>query len=479
MKLSSLKTVGLILMLLLLTLAPAAAEDMRELPVQARLTREKLRQQAVNEKKTADAAARASQALIRRDRSALKRNIAQLEAETQQLKLAIQELNKTAQQQQKIETELTQKLTETDKMIKELVGVIRINAKDVDALVNQNLQSALNRQPASFLSSVNDEARFPGMDDVRNLAAALQKQIEISGEVGLRQGTIVDRAGAEISCDILLLGPFTAAYRSASEVGFLNYSANSGKLYALSRLPAKRLQQQLASYMEGKSDTVPIDISRGAALRKLTHELNLSEEIPKGGPIVWPIMLILGLGILIILERSFFLIRNHLNADTLFLQVENAVATGDWPAATRICEKVQKKPIARVLLAALPCHKMPREEIENTLQEAILKEIPPLERFLSTLGMLAAIAPLLGLLGTVTGMIDTFHVITLYGTGDPRLMSGGISEALVTTMLGLAVAIPLMVAQTLLNRTVEKRIGLLEEKAVALVNIIDKNRIRS
>jgi biopolymer transport protein ExbB len=99
-----------------------------------------------------------------------------------------------------------------------------------------------------------------------------------------------------------------------------------------------------------------------------------------------------------------------------------------------------------------------------------------MERFLSTLGMLAAIAPLLGLLGTVTGMIETFHAITLHGTGDPRLMSGGISEALVTTMLGLSTAIPLMLAQTMFNRTVDNRIGEMEEKAMALVNIIHKNR---
>ncbi len=91
--------------------------------------------------------------------------------------------------------------------------------------------------------------------------------------------------------------------------------------------------------------------------------------------------------------------------------------------------------------------------------------------------MLAAISPLLGLLGTVTGMIDTFHVITLHGTSDPKLMSGGISEALVTTMLGLGVAIPLMLAQTLLNRSIEKEIGTMEEKAVALVNIIHKSRL--
>jgi biopolymer transport protein ExbB len=117
--------------------------------------------------------------------------------------------------------------------------------------------------------------------------------------------------------------------------------------------------------------------------------------------------------------------------------------------------------------------------MENALQEAILREIPSMERFLSTLGMLAAIAPLLGLLGTVTGMIDTFHVITLHGTGDPRLMSGGISEALITTMLGLSVAIPLMLAHTLFNRAVERNIGELEEKAVALVNLVHKSRVGS
>jgi biopolymer transport protein ExbB len=115
---------------------------------------------------------------------------------------------------------------------------------------------------------------------------------------------------------------------------------------------------------------------------------------------------------------------------------------------------------------------MRREDKENALQEAILREIPPLERYLSTLGILAAIAPLLGLLGTVTGMINTFHVITFYGASDPRMMSGGISEALVTTMLGLAVAIPIMLCHTLINRKVETLISTMEEKAVAFVNAV-------
>jgi biopolymer transport protein ExbB len=90
--------------------------------------------------------------------------------------------------------------------------------------------------------------------------------------------------------------------------------------------------------------------------------------------------------------------------------------------------------------------------------------------------MLAAIAPLLGLLGTVTGMINTFHVITYYGTGDPRMMSGGISEALVTTMLGLSVAIPIMLCHTLLSGKVENLIGQMEKKAVSFVNTLFKAR---
>jgi biopolymer transport protein ExbB len=112
------------------------------------------------------------------------------------------------------------------------------------------------------------------------------------------------------------------------------------------------------------------------------------------------------------------------------------------------------------------------------LTEAILRELPRLERGLSMLAIFGAVAPLLGLLGTVTGMIDTFRVITLFGTGDPKLMSGGISEALITTEIGLAVAIPIMLLYTFLRRKVDGIVGEMEEKAVGLSNIILKERAR-
>jgi biopolymer transport protein ExbB len=269
--------------------------------------------------------------------------------------------------------------------------------------------------------------------------------------------------------------PAAAAATAAATAG----TADGPHLYALSRLPARRIQKQLSAYMAGESEAVPLDVSRGGALRQLTHELRLWEQIPKGGGIVWPILAILAVGVLIILERTVFLLRRRTNGDGLIHRIEPLAAQHNWEGCGEACAPLKRKPLARVIQAGLTCCHMQREEMENALQEAILREIPSMERFLSTLGMLAAIAPLLGLLGTVTGMIDTFHVITLHGTGDPRLMSGGISEALVTTMLGLSVAIPLMLAHTLFNRAVERNIGELEEKAVALVNLVHKSKVGS
>jgi biopolymer transport protein ExbB len=132
-----------------------------------------------------------------------------------------------------------------------------------------------------------------------------------------------------------------------------------------------------------------------------------------------------------------------------------------------------------VLEAGLNARNEDRETLESVLQEAILRELPRVERGLSVLAIFGAVAPLLGLLGTVTGMIDTFRVITLFGTGDPKLMSGGISEALVTTELGLAVAIPIMLMHTFLSRRVDAIVGEMEEKAVGLTNIIQKERRRN
>jgi biopolymer transport protein ExbB len=456
--------------------SPLYGRDMRELQVRAQQAKEALKQKAAAELQAAQQEAARSRGRIVSDKSALKAAIAKLKAQNRDLQKAVEKLTVEHRALDEKEKVLSQKLAQTDSMIRELVGVIRVNAKDLSALMNENLQTALMGKTPDFLGAITRQSKFPGMKDIRKMSDTFFNQIKNSGEVTLTRGSMVNRAGREVEADILVLGCFTAAYRWGGEVGFLNYSDSGQKLYALSRLPSDRLQKQILRYMEGRDEAVPVDVSRGAALRQLTHELSLWRQIPKGGPIVWPILGILGLGIAIVIERIIFLMRRKFDADSVIGRIDDLAAHQDWDACQKTCAPFREKAVVRVVKAGLDCCHLAREEMENALQEAILKEIPSMERYLSTLGMLAAIAPLLGLLGTVTGMIDTFHVITQHGTVDPRMMSGGISVALVTTMLGLSVAIPIMLAHTLLSRAVDNIIGQMEEKAVALVNIVHKNR---
>lgn len=459
----------------LMVSAPLAAEEMRELPRAANQARESLAAKAREEKAAAEKAAAESRSQVLADRSALEKAVAELEASRNRLRAEVTRLEEAGSKLAAEEGKVNEELAQTDGMVRELVGQIRINAKDLDTLISQNPQSAVGEKPASFLSAVAEDERFPGMDEIRSMTGALLDQIRRTGEVSLQRGTMVDRAGKEVEADILLIGPFTAAYRLGGETGFLNHGSG-GKLYALSRLPGSSLEKQLNRYMEGKEEAVPLDISRGGALRQLTHQLTLVDQINSGGPIVWPILIILAGGLLIVAERSARLFARRHASLPLLDQIRERSATGDWSGCQELCRQWSRKPLARVLLAGLLAKDLQREDMENVLQEAILKEIPSLERFLSTLGMLTAIAPLLGLLGTVTGMINVFHVITLHGASDPRLMSGGISEALVTTMLGLSVAIPLMLLHNVLSRGVDRMIGDLEEQSVALVNIIHHHR---
>jgi biopolymer transport protein ExbB len=223
---------------------------------------------------------------------------------------------------------------------------------------------------------------------------------------------------------------------------------------------------------------VYVDLSGGGALRQITHKPSPWEQIRSGGPVVWPILAIALLALLLVLERIVSLRRVHGNTDRLMDEMNRLASQGDWKACEDLVEGYEDKdwPVLNVLAAGLSGRHEDRETQENILQEAILREVPRLERFLAILAILGAVAPLLGLLGTVTGMIDTFRVITLYGTGDPKMMSGGISEALITTELGLTVAIPIMLFHTFLSRRVDNLVGDMEEKGVALANIIQKER---
>jgi len=458
------------------------AEDARQISVEAGKIRAAVLKKAQLEKQEATKEAKASRKKILSDKTALTASIADLKSEINDLKLKNKKLEKENVKLAAKEAQLATEYNGKDAMMKELTGFIRIAAKDIDALLSQSINSALEPGREKKIRPILSKAKFPGMDDIKSMVDILFDEIAVTGQVRIIDGPMVNRAGKETVAKILTLGNFTAAYQAdengKTEAGFLLFSGKSRSLFALSKLPPSFLSKKIKKYMAGESEDVPIDISHGAALRQITHRTNLKLQIQKGGPIVWPILCIGFFALIIIMERLFFLRKANINADKMMDKVNVLAETEQWDECVKICEKQKGRPVPRVLLAGINSRNQTREEMENILQETILREIPRLEKFLSTLGILAAIAPLLGLLGTVTGMINTFHVITFYGTGDPKMMSGGISEALTTTMLGLGVAIPIMLFHTFLSRNVETIISQMEEKGVALANIVFKGKAK-
>ncbi|BBO85465.1 biopolymer transporter ExbB [Desulfosarcina ovata subsp. sediminis] len=429
-------------------------------------------QKARADYESAQAEARESQQRILEYKATLTSVVADLAGRVDQLTTDIADLQRRLDELQAAETAQTQKQTEARMDMREYTGVIREAARELETTLSQSHFTAFETERMNRLKPVLAEHRFPGMDDITTISDLFFQEMVLSGEVDLRPGTVVDAGGTQTTADILTIGPFCAAYRTEAQTGFLRYGEENQHFFALSKAPPLAMRRNLSRYMAGDADAVHFDFSRGAALRQLTHRATLVDNIKQGGPIVWPILGIGLVALVIALERTLFLNRVHANTDRLMGRVNELAGRGDWSGCEKVLRHGKGKPVNNVLQAGLGAVNESRETLESVLQEAILKELPRLEHLLPALNIMGAVAPLLGLLGTVTGMIETFQAITLYGAGDPRMMSGGISEALVTTMLGLAVAIPIMLVHTFLRRRLEHIVGDMEEKAVALSNII-------
>jgi biopolymer transport protein ExbB len=207
----------------------------------------------------------------------------------------------------------------------------------------------------------------------------------------------------------------------------------------------------------------PIDPTRGGMLALLVQVPDLKNRIEQGGLVGYVIIFIGLIGVLIALERLFLLV-------TTSHQVKKQLKN----------KKAEDNPLGRIMQVYEKNPSIDTETLGLKLDEAILKEMPRIQRGLAALALLAAVSPLLGLLGTVTGIIETFQSITLYGTGDPRVMSGGISQALVTTVMGLLVAIPLLLFHSFLSSKSNALIQVLDEKSTAFVaQLSEKTHIKN
>lgn len=455
---------------------PARGEDLREANAAFAEKKAAVIEQMEAEKIKARQEAEETRRRIISDQAALSKAVKDLETEILALERENQDLEKRLEDMAARENDLKEGLSDSDRVLGELMGGVRAGARDLKALLDQSLQTALDTRNLKKLEALGDQTVFPSMVDIQDMVEIYFTEMQRAGEVRVEKAPFISPSGEEVEGDILVLGNFTAAYGFKGETGFLDHSPHDQKLSALVRSPGRSLKNKIQAYMEGKSEGVPVDISRGGALRQLIHKTSLLEKIPLGGPIVWPIIAIAFLALILVIERIYFLVRHNPRAAEFMDQIHAMADSGNWDPCREFCRKQKQNPLARVLLSGMAFMHMQREDMENAIQETILREIPPFEKYLSTLGMLAAIEPLLGLLGTVTGMINTFHVITFYGTGDPRMMSSGISEALVTTMLGLMAAIPILFAHTLLSGRVEQIIGEMEEKAISFTNLVFKTR---
>ena len=199
-------------------------------------------------------------------------------------------------------------------------------------------------------------------------------------------------------------------------------------------------------------------------------EKTIMDIINSGGIIAWIIVVTGGIAIIMVLLRMFFLKRASKGIDKLMLKIKDYIRSGDIKNAIAICEK-QRGASARVVTSTLRNLDRDRDHLEDIVAESILHENAYLNRYGSAILVVAAVAPLMGLLGTVTGMIETFDVITQFGTGDPKLLSIGISTALVTTQLGLIVAIPALVSGNLLSGWSNKIKDNMEQAALSVINL--------
>ncbi|MGD9124678.1 MAG: MotA/TolQ/ExbB proton channel family protein, partial [Desulfarculaceae bacterium] len=372
------------------------------------------------------------------------------------------------------EIDLKRRLEGNQTEMEEMAGLVRGAARDLLALAERSPITAEKPGRLDLLRSYMDKSRFPGLDDLQRLVRQYLDEVSASGAISRRQGQFVDREGRDQQGELVRLGAFNTLYRIGEEMGFAQLGPGTGRLLAVGGNLPWWVESNLEDYLSGQTQAVYMDMSRGGALSRLTQSSSLWEQVLTGGPLVWPIMAVGLVALILIIERLIFLGRVHANTDKLMDSVNRRVAKGDFESAWEAAESQRGRPTSNVLQAGLSQKGCQAEAIKSSLAEAMLKEMPRLERFLSTLKVLAAVAPLLGLLGTVSGMINTFHVITAHGTGDPRLMAGGISEALITTELGLAVAIPILIFSSLLGRRAQHVVSDMEEKAVALTAALIK-----
>ncbi len=341
--------------------------------------------------------------------------------------------------------------------LKELFGVLQTVSGDAQGRFNTSLTNIQFPDRESFLvelgSKMAGASSLASIEEIEQLWFELQREVSESGKIVRFPQEITRADGEVITTDVVRVGTFNIVF----DGGFLTFSGGSSTVNELQRQPDQARYTNSAGDMVGASRgdivTFGLDGTRGGILALLVESPTIKDRINQGGIVGY---CIIGLGIFGLL-----------------------IAFVRWIALSSASRKVSAQlksdsastnnPLGRVLAAYEANQNADTETIELKLSEAALKEMPDLTKGLLFIKVISVVAPLMGLLGTVTGMIKTFQVITLYGAGDPKMMAGGISQALMTTVLGLVVAIPMVLIHTLVSGQSRKIVNILQSQSAGII----------
>jgi biopolymer transport protein ExbB len=371
--------------------------------------------------------------------------------------------------------------------LKEQVAAIEAQNEYTAGLLDEfvrSFETRIDYSETQLYSKPAEEARLALDDSNMSQADRFTKQIDVIGVALERlgkltggysfEGEALAPSGDIESGTFAVFGPTVYFASNQSDLAGVTFNKLNASRSAIA-IPGEAFTSDIRGFIEKQDGQIPIDATLGKALKMVEGNDTIMEHLSKGGSVG---VVILGLGVIClilglikILEVSRFKtpspetvqkVLAHIDAGNI---TEAAIVAASIPGAGGA---LVKKGVEHV--------DEKRGTLEEILYEKILAVRPALERFLPFIALTAAAAPLLGLLGTVTGMIKTFNLITIFGTGDAKSLSSGISEALVTTELGLVVAIPALILHGLLSRMARQKIGEMEQTAVSFINGVIASR---
>lgn len=335
----------------------------------------------------------------------------------------------------------------------EMFGVVRQAASESYGRIATSIVSAEFPGRAEFLRRMSEESEgLPNIRELEDMWIALQTEMTESGKVSRFNTEVINLEGGSSQQEIVRVGTFNLV----GEVGYLVYDDQEEKVQPLGRQPDEFQAETARELFSSNAGVVPtfVDPSSGAILGLLKQKATWQERYHAGAEVGYTITAMLLIGLLIGIYKIITL---TLVSGKMRAQLNNPGS----PSSSN--------PLGRVLTVYHDNKGTDVENLELKLDEAILKELPSVESGINIIKIFAAIAPLLGLLGTVLGMIATFQQITLFGTGDPRLMAGSISMALVTTAQGIIAALPLILMHSIVAGRAKSIVHVLDEQTAGIV----------